>query len=157
MATTEGYELGWDSEISNDGPEYVILPNGDYDFEVTSLERGRYNGSDKLPACNMVIVNIKIEGAMGISLIKHRLYLHSKTEGLLCAFFSSIGLRKKGEKLVMNWNKVIGSKGHAKVGVRKWTSNKDGQEYESNEVTKFYEPETPPKTPAAQSFEPGRF
>jgi len=144
-------ELGWDDQIENDGPEFVTLPEGDYDFEVTGFERARHNGSDKLPPCNKAIVSIKIEGPQGISTIQHNLFLHSKTEGLLCAFFTAIGQRKKGEKLKMNWNQVIGSKGRAKVGVKKWTY--EGKEYEGNEIKKFYEPSESP----SKGFEAGRF
>ena len=155
----DGRELGWDEVIENDGPEFTTLPSGDYDFRVTSFERGRYNGGDKLPACNMATVNIQIEGSAGISTIRHRLYLHSSTEGLLCAFFTGIGLRKHGERLRMDWNRVTGARGRAKVGVRKWTGN-DGREYEGNEIIKFYDPEdAKAKAPAAaaQAFQPGKF
>jgi len=144
-------EFGWDDQIENDGPEFVTLPEGDYDFEVTGFERARHNGSDKLPPCNKAIVSIKIEGPQGISTIQHNLFLHSKTEGLLCAFFTAIGQRKKGEKLKMNWNQVIGSKGRAKVSVKKWTY--EGKEYEANEIKKFYEPAESPN----KGFEAGRF
>ena len=67
-------ELGWDEPIENEGPEFVILPEGDYDFQVVNLERGRHNGSDKLPPCNKAIVHIKIEGPEGESI--HNLFLH---------------------------------------------------------------------------------
>jgi hypothetical protein len=147
MAINEGYEIGWEGQIENDGPEFVILPEGDYDFEVVSFERGRYPGGDKLPACNKAIVSIKIEVPEGETIIKHNLYLHSSTEGLLCAFFTGIGQRKHGEKFTMNWNKVVGSKGRAKVGIRKH----EGKEY--NEIKKFYEPEDKPNV----GFQAGRF
>ena len=42
----EGYELNWDSAIEKDSPEYILLPEGDYDFTVTKFERGRHNGSE---------------------------------------------------------------------------------------------------------------
>jgi hypothetical protein len=134
MAENMGRELGWDDSIENDGQEFVVLPEGDYDFEVFDFERSRFNGSDKLPACNMAIVHIKIQGKEGTSIIKHRLYLHSITEGLLCAFFTAIGQRKHGEKMGMNWNKVIGARGRAKVGIREY----DGKQY--NEIKRFYDP-----------------
>lgn len=133
-------ELGWDDQIENDGPEFVLLPEGDYNFEVTSWERGRHNGSEKLPPCNMAIVNIKVEGEGGTSTIKHRLFLHSKTEGMLCAFFTAIGQRKRGERVTMNWNAVTGSKGRCKVSIHRWQGN-DGKTLESNDIKKFYEPE----------------
>jgi len=146
-------ELGWDDSIENDGPDFETLPEGDYDFEVVGFERGRHSGSDKLPACNKAIVAIKVKGAAGSTTIKHQLFLHTKTEGLLCAFFVGIGQRKHGEKLTMNWNKVIGSKGRCKVYVDKWVSNTTGKDLTSNKISKFYEPEDKPAT----TFKPGQF
>ena len=145
-----GYELGWDDQIEHDSPEFVVLPEGDYEFEVIDFERARHNGSDNLPPCNKAIVHIKIQGPEGISVIRHQLFLHSKTEGLLCAFFTAIGQRKKGEKITMNWNKVIGSRGKAKVGIREY----DGKQY--NEIKKFYEPEDGPQA-TNKGFQAGRF
>lgn len=149
VVNSEDRELGWDDVIENDSPEFVILPDGDYDFEVVDFERGRHNGSEKLPPCNKAIVHIRIEVKEGISIIKHQLFLHTITEGMLCAFFTGIGQRQKGERLKMNWNAVIGSKGRCKVGTRKWT-NDEGKEMTFNEVKKFYEPE-------AKGFTPGKF
>ena len=40
----------------------------------------------------------------------------------------------------MNWNAVVGTSGHCKVGVRTFTK-KDGTEGKSNEIIKFYDPE----------------
>jgi hypothetical protein len=151
MADNQGYTLGWDDEIQNDSPDFVVLPEGDYNFEVVEFERARHPGSDKLPPCNKAVVHIKIEGNEGVSIIKHNLFLHSITEGMLCAFFTGIGQRKKGEKFTMNWNKVVGSTGRAKVGIRKWI-NDSGQELVFNEIKKFYEPEETQK-----GFQPGRF
>jgi hypothetical protein len=139
---SNGYELSWDSPIENDGLEFTVLPEGDYDFVVVEFERGRHPGSEKLPACNKAIVHIRVEGKEGVTTIKHNLFLHSITEGMLCAFFTAIGQRKKGEKVTMNWNEVVGSKGRAKIGIKKW----DGKEY--NEIKRFYEP---------VGFEAGRF
>lgn len=145
-------ELDWDDQIENDGMQYVTLPEGDYDFEVVDFERGRHPGSEKLPACNKATVLLKIVDTKGqTSTIKHLLFLHTKTESLLSAFFTAIGQKKKGEKVTMNWNAVVGSKGRAKVGIRKWTNDK-GEERDSNYVKRFYESETQSK-----GFEPGRF
>lgn len=144
-------ELDWDDQIEDDSPEFIILPPGDYDFEVTGFERGRHQGSDNLPPCNKAIVYLRIEGKEGATTIKHQLFLHTKTEGLLCAFFTGIGQRKKGERITMNWDKVIGATGRAKIGIRKWTNDK-GEPLEFNEVKRFYEPED--NTP---KFKPGEF
>lgn len=148
VGTTEG-ELGWDDVIENDSPDFVILPDGDYDFEVIDFERGRHNGSEKLPPCNKAIVHIRIEGKEGVSVIKHQLFLHTITEGMLCAFFAGIGQRQKGERLKMNWGTVVGSKGRCKVSTRKW-KNDEGKEMVFNDIKKFYEPED-------KGFIPGKF
>lgn len=146
----DGRELGWDDVIENDGSEFVLLPEGDYDFEVVELERARHPGSQKLPPCAKAVVSIKLFGREGNAVIKHNLFLHTSTEGMLCAFFTGIGQRKKGEPFKMMWQNVVGSRGRAKVGIRKWTGN-DGKELQSNEIKKFYEPEDKP------GFEAGRF
>jgi len=147
----DGRALGWEDTIEHDSPDFVILPEGDYDFEIIDFERGRHNGSEKLPPCHKAIVHVKVEGKEGTTIIKHNLFLHSKTEGMVCAFFTAIGLRKKGEPFKMNWPAVPGSKGRCKVGIRKW-KNDEGKEMTFNEIKKFYEPD------AQQAmFTPGTF
>lgn len=59
---------------------------------------------------------------------------------MLCAFFTAIGQRKKGEKITMNWSAVVGAVGKCKVKIRNW-KNSDGEARQSNEIARFYEPE----------------
>ena len=105
-----GRELEWDDSIEKDS-DYVILPEGDYEFVVESVERARHPGSDKLPPCNKAIVKLRIDSEYGTAVINHNLFLHTNTEGMLSAFFTGIGQKKKGEKLKMNWDSVTGSTG----------------------------------------------
>ena len=146
-----GRELGWEDQIEKDGSNFVTLPEGDYDFEVIAFERSRHNGSEKLPPCNKAIVSIKCEGPEGVSTIRHNLFLHTITEGMLSAFFVGIGQKKHGEKLTMNWNTVVGSTGRCKLSIKKWT-NDNGEEKVFNEIKKFYEPTTQQTV-----FKPGTF
>lgn len=97
----EGYELGWDAEIENEGSDFIVAEPGDYDFTVIGFERARFAGSDKMPACNQAKLSIRIDipGASGECIIKHNLFLHSKTEWKLCEFFTAIGQRKKGQRV----------------------------------------------------------
>lgn len=136
-------EFGWDDTIENDSPDFIVQPEGDYDFEVVEFERARHPGSDKLPPCNKAVVHVRIEGAEGVTIIKHNLFLHSKCEGMLCAFFTGIGQRSKGQKITMNWNAVIGAKGRCRVGVRNFKKD-DGTVSIFNEIKKFYEPAEKP-------------
>lgn len=139
-------ELGWEDTIEKEN-EYILLPEGDYDFKVEKYERSRFAGSDKMPACPMAIIYLTVyHDGQSIS-IKHNLMLHTKTEWALSAFFGAIGQKKKGEKLKMNWNYVPGSTGRLKLGVRAYNGN------QYNEVKKFYHKEDVSKP----SFTPGAF
>lgn len=132
-------ELGWDDEISRES-DFTIIPEGDYDFTVTGFERGRYDGSDKLPPCNMAIVTLAVTLPDGSNAnLRHRLFLHTRCEGLLSAFFTGIGLKRRGEPLRMNWNAVPGAHGRCKITVRSW-KGKNGEDMQSNDIKKFYDP-----------------
>lgn len=131
-------ELGWDDEIEKDGGDFIVLPAGDYDFTVTKFERGRFAGSEKMPACNQAKLELTVHSPEhGDIVVFHNLFLHTKTEGLLSNFFAGIGQKKKGEKLRMNWNAVVGAKGRLKLEINMFTG-RDGVERTNNQVKTFY-------------------
>lgn len=117
-------EFGWDDLIDDEGSEYTLIPEGDYDFRVESVSRGRHNGSEKMPACNKAILKILINYNGKEIAIEHNLFLHSRSEKNLGNFFLAIGLKKKGEPLHMNWNAVPGAKGRCHVNNREYNGNK---------------------------------
>ena len=140
----QGYAYDWDSTITKDAEQYSLLAPGNYPFEVTSLERGRHDGSARLPACPKATLKLRVSGrdADGnecVTTVTHSLFLHSTCEAGLSAFFSSIGLKKKGEQLVMRWD-IIGARGFAKVIVDEY-KNRDGEDRQSNKIKYFYSPE----------------
>lgn len=143
-------ELGWDDEISQES-EFTLLSAGDYDFEVTKFERGRSKGSDKLPASNMAILTIKLSGNGNSTVVTENLVLHTKMEWKLSQFFCSIGQKKHGEPLRMNWSKVTGAKGRCKVKVESYTTDK-GEKREINRIEKFYDFVQPTKKFTAGDF-----
>lgn len=134
-------EFNWDDTITKDS-DFILLPEGDYNFEVESYERARHGGSEKLPPCNKAILKLRIESEEGEVHLTHNLFLHQRTEGMLSAFFTAIGLKKKGEPLTMNWSLVPGSTGRCKIGVRNW-KGKNGEDRQSNEIRRFYPKEEP--------------
>ena len=133
----EEKELQWDDTITKDASDFILLPEGDYNFTVESFERGRHTGSDKLPACNKAILTLRIDTPEGTARIMHNLFLHSKTEGILSAFFTCIGQKKKGEPLKMNRGQVPGSSGRCKVEIHSY-KNKDGEDRQNNNIKRFY-------------------
>lgn len=132
----EGRALEWDDAIENDGEDFSLLPEGsEVSFTVTKLEKGQ---SAKL-RCPMAIITLKCVCDAGRTNVTENLILHSSCEWKLCQFFTAIGQRKHGEKLVPRWNEVIGATGNARLTIEKWT-NRNGVEKESNKVKNFLNP-----------------
>lgn len=150
LAQNNDGALDWGSTIVKDD-EYIILPEGTYNFTVESIERGRFEGSEKLSACPQANLTLRvsnpIDGTEGK--VFESLKLHSKMEWKLSQFFASIGQKKKGEPLVMNWNTVPGSTGTLELEINHYTKN-DGSKGENNRVKKFLPKEQ-------KSFVPGKF
>ena len=136
--TLADHELGWDDAIQRDS-QYVMVPPGDYNFRVLKVERGRHPGSDNLPPCNKAELTLEVSNGTDKTMMTANLYLHTKTEGILCAFFTAIGQRKRGESLKPRWNEVVGSTGTCKLGVNSYTGKQDGKKHESMQVDKWYE------------------
>ena len=120
-------EYDWNDTIQKDS-EFVLLPEGLYYYTVKSYDRGRHTPNPqnpgKLPACNKATIHVLIEANEGEKELTHNLFLHSSTEGMLSAFFGSIGQKRKGEPLRMDWNAIIGKGGVCKVGIREYNGNK---------------------------------
>ena len=120
-------EYDWNDTIQKDA-EFTLLPEGLYTFTVKRYERGRHTPNPqnpgKLPACNKATVYIQIVANEGETELRHNLFLHSSTEGMLSAFFGAIGQKRKGEPLRMDWNAIVGKTGVCKVGVREYNGNK---------------------------------
>lgn len=146
-------ELSWDDAIEKEGGDFIVLPAGTYPFRVTKFTRGRFAGSDKMPACPKAELELTIfSQEHGEVTIFESLLLHTKTEWKLSEFFISIGQKRKGEKVQMNWQAVIGSQGVCELEVNKYV-NKNGKESENNRVEKYLEPTGPQpqyQAPAAQ-------
>lgn len=130
--------MDWDDAIVDDGMEYVLLEEGDYNFVVRDFERGHFPGSAKLPACNKATLTLEVDTREGTATVKHDIILCRTLEFRISEFFRAIGQKKHGERLVMNWNKVVGSKGRARFKPRPYT-NKDGEQKMANNVDKFYD------------------
>jgi len=133
--------MDWDSAIESDGQEFITLEEGDYNFEITNFERGRFPGSAKIPACNKATITAVVRTATGIASVKFDLILYRSLEWRISSFFRCIGQKKHGERLVMDWNKVLGSKGRAHFKPRTYTNN-NGEEKIVNDIERFidYDP-----------------
>ena len=132
----EMQELDYEGQITDESSGFTLLPDGDYDFTIKKVTRNRYEGSDKMPACNSVSVELTVWGAEDQTTITERFFLLKKFEWKLSQFFLSIGLKKHGEPLNMRWN-IEGMKGKCKVYIDTYRKS-NGEDGKSNKVKKFY-------------------
>lgn len=135
---TAGKALDWDSDIQNDGEEFILLTEGDYNFQVVEFTRGSFPGSTKIAPCPKATIMVEVDSPDGKARVRFDLILSSVMEWKLSSFFRCIGQKQRGERLKMDWNKVVGSVGRAHFKTRKY-QNKDGEEREANDVDRFYD------------------
>lgn len=156
-------ELGWNDTITADAREFIILPDGDYKFTVAAVEKARFNGSDKMAACNVANISLRVYTDLvpqGFVIIKHRLNMLASREWQIAEFFTGLGLKKKGQPLNIDFPKTIGMQGLCKVG-----SHPDKKNNIYNDIKKIYSAENiAKKTAESQGFTtpqpamvPGRF
>ena len=134
--------MDWNDSIENDGMEFITLDEGDYNFTVTGFERGRFPGSAKIPACNKAAITATVDAGNGsVANVKFDLILYRSLEWRISSFFRCIGQKKHGERLVMDWNAVLGSHGRAHFKPRTYV-NRYGEEKTANDVDYFldYDP-----------------
>ena len=134
--------MDWNDTIQDDGREFIILPEGDYYFTVTDFERARFPGSAKIPACNKATLSLDIDNDKGIATARVDLILYRTLEWRIASFFRSIGMKKHGEQVVMDWTKVVGARGKAHIKPRSYTG-KNGEERQVNNVENFIDCDDP--------------
>lgn len=133
--------MDWDAQLESDGKQrgFRALPDGDYKYTVVGFERSRYAGGEKIPPCPMAKLTLQAEASNGdVADVHCNLLLYKPLEWKLSSFFRSIGQKKRGERLVMDWSKVVGAKGRAHI-VQKTFPGRDGRERTFNDVEKFYD------------------
>ena len=132
--------LAWDAYIENES-EFVLLPEGDYDFTITKFERTWYDGSSKIEPCNCASIELSIVApGLGRTTINERLFLADNMEWKLCEFFRCIGQKVHGKGVKMNWDVVLGAQGRAHIIVNEFQGN-DGQNKKNNRVQRYLDME----------------
>ncbi len=128
--------LAWDAEISDDGAEYLILPEGVYLGQVVNYERGFHEASAKLEACEKVTVYMEFPTEAGVARVRTELYLLQKMEWKISSFLRCIGLKKRGESYRLDWTKIPGTWGRVHLRPVSYKGS------EINEIVRFldYDP-----------------
>jgi hypothetical protein len=132
-------ELGWNDEIKEDSGEFTVIPAGEYDYTIVKFERKRFEGKGKVEECNMAVITAEINQAgEPVGKVTENFFMLRKFEWKLSQLFRSIGQKKHGEPLIMDWSRVEGATGRCKITVRKFKKT-DGGDGESNNI-EFLDP-----------------
>ena len=147
--------LGWDDEVEEGSP-FVLLPEGNYPFTITGLEKGIYekpaNRESKIPAnCPKATVTLEFTTSTGEkSTLTENFYLYKKMQWKINQFFTSIGAPKNPEgKVKLNWGTVLGAKGAASLVVNDYT-DRSGNPAQNNRIKDFLEPTQQTAAPGYQ-------
>lgn len=153
--------LGWDDDFEAQESNFILLPEGDYAFEISKIEKARHGGSEKVPPCNKAIVTFCVHAPQGDTYITENYMLIDLdwARRKMTEFFSAIGFAEKGgQRVRMHWgNDLIGKRGVCHIAPRKYKNN-DGEERETNDIKKLYpvwnqpniEPIAPPQNQGYQ-------
>ena len=52
--------MNWGDMIEHDSADFVLLPEGEYNFEVKSFRRETFSGSAKMGACPMAVLDLEV-------------------------------------------------------------------------------------------------
>lgn len=132
-------ELGWNDQIEQDNGEFTVIPAGDYDYTIIKFERKRFEAKGKVEECNMAVITAQINKAgEECGVVSENFFMLKRFEWKLSQLFRSIGQKKHGEPLIMDWTKVEGATGRCKITTRKYKKS-DNSDGESNNV-EFLDP-----------------
>ena len=133
----EDKALDWDATIAwEDAPAYVTLAPGNYEFTVLNYERGHYDGNPSAGkiGCNTIKVTVAVDTPQGRATARNTFFFKQSAVGFIRDFFLCIGILKKGEAFVPDFDKAIGCKGMAKFSNREY----NGKTY--NQIDRWIKP-----------------
>lgn len=139
----------YDSEITTDSQGFILLPEGDYIFQVQKVERMTYTGaSEKIGyGCPMIKLGLVIQSPQGNTSVEDTLFLKKSMEWKLSAFFRSIGQKQHGQTFKMDWN-IMGKEGRCHLVQESW-EGRDGQTKTSNRIGQYLDGSAPKKADSA--------
>lgn len=138
----------FDGYIEDDGStvEFSLLPAGEYRFNVQKVNKDFYKAgpnskiADQTPFIELELI-VNNEDNTKANYIRTRIFLSSAFEWKISSFFRSIGMKKHGERVKMDWDGSIGKTGRCTVTVREYT-NKNGETKQINDVASFHDTES---------------
>lgn len=130
---TEIYNF--DTPIVAELQEFTILPEGEYPFTITDVEKKYYEPgpNSKLPPCPQITVTFMIDGGThGQSKVTSHFFYYKTTIWRVNDLFIGVGLAQKGQQFVPNPDLLLGKTGVVRLKQCKYTRN-NGEEGTINE------------------------
>lgn len=146
VSTDEAYESLEGMVIGEEADEggWTLLPAGIYLFTVGNVQSERYEPrpNSKLPPCWKVTVTLDARNASGdTGRVNENLFCTKKQAWKIKDLFVACGLvQRSAEKFTPDWKGLLGHDGVCEIGVRSY-KDKDGNDRQTNEVKKFFDPE----------------
>ena len=144
----ENFINAWIWNLEDDSDGYQLLQPGVYRAKIGRFEQGEFAGSAKLSACPKAILTLAVETENGPREVITSLLVHKKLEWKLSQFFRSVGRKKNGEPMQMDWSGLVGLPLKVHITNRTYI-NRDGEERQCNDVDRFYDynPDDFPRDP----------
>lgn len=101
--------------------EFILLPEGTYQFTVTKVERGYHQPNPqnpgKIPAgTGVVTVYLSINTNEGTAIVKDRFFMHPSVNWRIGAFHKAVGLiPEESKQVTMNWDGSVGKTGYCSI------------------------------------------
>ena len=125
----------YDDALPDTGDDQPLLPEGNYQFKVLKMLRGRMKKGNCAGA-KSIELTIKVLEATW----KETLILHRNTVFKVRQFFKAIGQQvEDGQPFRPDWSQVQGATGEAEIEVNEFTGN-DGKLHQNNRVKRWLPP-----------------
>lgn len=144
----ENREIAWGEEIVGEEQQYVLLPEGEYDFIVDGVQYMRKTIENVTCGYSEIVCRVKTQ--YGDVIVKTNIKLVQKMMWKITEFFVCIGMGRVGEKFKTDWPATRGRSGRLKISNREY----NGKKY--NQVDRFIAPiqATPQVATANPSWQP---
>lgn len=140
-AVDENREIGWGEDIVGEEQQFVLLPEGEYDFIVDSVNYIRKTVDNV--TCGYSEVVCRIKTPEGDVIVKTNIKLVQKMMWKITEFFVCLGMGQVGQKFKTDWPATRGRTGRLKL------SNRDYNQKKYNQIDKFLAPAQPKPTTTA--------
>lgn len=155
----ENQALSWDGGSYTPKDSFVTIEPGIYQYTISKLEKGRHEGSPKLPPCPKASLTLDIVYKGDTVSVIDNIFMIKKNMGYIGRLFESAGFPVDANGNVqVDWNTIVGRSGYCEIKNRQYQGNT------YNDVKRYISPNdmqtlgtAPAQQPAAGGFNSSGF